>query len=129
MITAPKSSWLLYKKGTYPQTISKKFKKASRDLADLLQQNLLLEKQNFYLYLTTLIFLKEHPMMNLILLERTSILVDMRENFTVRSFITPLEVQDTKKLTLCLLKSLLDTFLTTRVLLLHYINISELSQL
>ena len=96
MITAPKSSWLLYKKGTYPQTISKKFKKASRDLADLLQENLLLEKQNFYLYLTTLIFLKEHPMMNLILLERTSILVDMRENFTVRSFITPLEVQDTK---------------------------------
>ena len=96
MITVTNSSWLMYEKGTYPQTVSNKFRKAARDLADLLQENRLLEKHNFYLYLTTLIFLKEHPRINLILLERTSVLVDMRANFTIRSFITPLEVQHQK---------------------------------
>ena len=76
-----------FKKGTWPNTISKKFKKAAKDVADLL----LVDKTGFT-FLVKLIFLKEHPKINLILLQYAAIHVCMRTNFTTQNFVSPIEV-------------------------------------
>ena len=89
-ITAPNSSWLNFKRGDYPQTVSKKFKEAVRDLADLLLEET--TSDGFHTYLATIMFLKEHPKMNVILLGYATFSVDLNENFTVHDIITPIEV-------------------------------------
>ena len=76
-----------FKKGIYPKTIMRKFKDASIALAALL-----MKEKEFSLYISVLAFLKNHPKVNLMLLQSASRLVDLKSDSTSRSLLSPLEV-------------------------------------
>merc|ERR1712142_498929 len=86
-IRAPNSPWLRFKKNVHPQTVRREFKKASHALADLI----LKEITRVAPYMAVLIFLKEHPKINHVLLEWAAVSVEFRANFTLRTLISPLE--------------------------------------
>ena len=87
-IKAPKSLWLRFEKGKLPETVRRDFQDAAQNLANLLLE----EPENRYRYLALLIFLKEHPKINLELLKYASVAVDFRANFTSRNIISLFEV-------------------------------------
>ena len=86
-IRSESSLWKSFPKGTMPPTQEMRFKRAVFELVQLLSQEEQLQK-----YLTILAFLKEHPMMNIILLQFAAVGADLQGKLTSRILVSPYEV-------------------------------------
>ena len=98
------STWKSFPKGHMPATQEMKFEKAVYDLVEILG-----EKKNFHRYLSLLAFLKEHPMINIILLKFAAVGLDLQGEFTSRILVSPFEV---KSEILALIQSILAGYQT-----------------
>ena len=77
-----------------PATQDRRFKTAMYVLSELL-----LEENNFNKYMTILAFLKEHPSINLILLQFAAVGTDMKGNLTSRILASSMEVKGWQDIT------------------------------